>query len=173
MKMQLLLAAAGTALLLAAAPVMAGTCTDQISSLEKILSSKDAGQGPTNGSQASGQNSSASSSEQLASADQSAAEGGSTPKAGQVPDTAGTPLMNQAAQGKATSPQDVLKQNEGQPTVGDTAQAQSLGQSTQVAGSSPMEASNLLKQAKDLDKAGKENECMAIIQKAKQQIGAQ
>jgi hypothetical protein len=112
-------------------------------------------------------------SEQLASADQSAAEGGSTPKAGQVPDTAGTPLMNQAAQGKATSPQDVLKQNEGQPTVGDTAQAQSLGQSTQVAGSSPMEASNLLKQAKDLDKAGKENECMAIIQKAKQQIGAQ
>jgi hypothetical protein len=172
MKMQLLLAAAGTALLLAAAPVMAGTCTDQISSLEKILSSKDAGPGPTNGSQASGQNSSASSSEQLASADQSAAEGGSTPKAGQVPDTAGTPLMNQA-QGKATSPQDVLKQNEGQPTVGDTAQAQSLGQSTQVAGSSPMEASNLLKQAKDLDKAGKENECMAIIQKAKQQIGAQ
>jgi hypothetical protein len=184
MKMQLLLAAAGTALLLTAAPAVAGPCSDQIASLEKLLSNKDAGQGPTNGAQAStaaqpssGQSSSATS-EQLASADQSAGEGGTTPKAGQVPDTAGTPLMNQAAQGKATSSQDVLKQNEGQPTVGDTAQAQSQGQSTAAqtsaaAGASPMEASNLLKQAKDLDQAGKESDCMATVEKAKQQIGAQ
>lgn len=183
MKMQLLLAAAGTTLLLAAAPATAGPCSDQISSLEKLLSSKDAGQGPTTGAQAtttsqasSGQSSSAASG-QLASADLSGDQGGSTPKAGQVPDTAGTPLMNQAAQGKATSPQDVLKQNEGQPTAGDTAQAQSQGQSTGTqtssVSSSPMEASNLLKQAKDLDQAGKESECMAMVEKAKQQIGAQ
>jgi hypothetical protein len=161
MKMQLLLAAAGAATLLAVAPASAGPCSDQISSLEKALSATDAGQGPTSG--ATGSEGS------QASADQT----GTTPKAGQVPGTEATPLMNQAAAGKATSPQDVQKQNEGQPTAGDTAQSASEGQSTSVARSSPMEASNLLKQAKDLDKAGKESECMAIIDKAKQEIGAQ
>jgi hypothetical protein len=159
MKLQLLSAAALAALLYAIAPASAGPCSDEIAGLEKALSATDAGMGPTDTAGTA----------TTASSDQV----GSTPKAGQAPGTEATPLMNEVTEGKATSSQDVLKQNEGQPTAGEAAQKASEGQTSEVTRSSPSEASKLLKQAKDFDKAGQEKDCMAAIDKAKQQMGAQ
>src|SRR5204862_7705182 len=79
MKTQLLLAAAAAALVFAAAPASAGPCSDQIASLEKALSSKDAGMGPTDTSKTD--------TGAQASSDQTSGQTGTTPKAGQVPGT--------------------------------------------------------------------------------------
>jgi hypothetical protein len=161
MKMQLFLAAAGATLLLAGAPAYAGPCSDEIASLEKTLSGSDAGMGPT---AATG------STTETMDADTAQAEEGAVPKAGEAPGTEATALMNEVTEGKATSAQDVVKQNEGQPTAAEAAQDETQGQTSEVARSSPSEASTLLEQAKEFDAAGKEEDCMAAIEKAKQQL---
>ena len=77
-----------------ASSAIAGPCTIEIDGLTKMISDKDAGSGPTVG--AIGQT--------------------QAPASSRVehPPTA---VMNQETQGKATSPEDVRRQTEGQPTV--------------------------------------------------------
>jgi hypothetical protein len=120
----------------------AGSCTQEIQSYEKQVSKSDAGMGPT----------------QPTSSGTSAGNTGSTPKAGEVPGTEATATMNQTVEGKATSPQDVQKQNQGQPTASD---------STKPESAEPAAGPVTLEQARTLDRAGKEAECMAVMQKLK------
>jgi hypothetical protein len=137
----LLIIAAGISIALSLQAAQAGPCMNEIGKLEKTLASKDAGMGPTDSGM---------------------------PKEGVVPGTDATQTMNEAVQGKAASPEDVQKQNQGQPTAAEAAKA---GASTPAAGTS--NALNSLQQAKELDKAGKEAECMSAIQDAKKQMGSQ
>jgi hypothetical protein len=69
--------------------------------------------------------------------------------------------MNEAVEGKATSAQDVQKQNQGEPTAADAAQAGNIAPS--AGGQSQM----TLDKARELDAAGKEAECMALIETLK------
>ena len=94
---------AGTAfgLVLAAGAASAGPCSTEIDTLQKQLSSTDAGMGPTGTGQV-------------------AETGNLHPP---------TDTMNQATEGKAASPGDVAAQNQGQPTDADAAQAGAYGTS--------------------------------------------
>jgi hypothetical protein len=149
MKTQLLLTVASAGLLLAVQPADAGSCTQQISELEKTLASKDAGMGPV-----------------ARGTEPSPPQGGmEVPKAGEVPGTAATPAMTETLKGRAASPEDVLRQNQGQPTASEAAQA---GRGAPVPQFSEAMAS--LQRARELDKAGKEAECMAAVQQARDQI---
>src|SRR5262245_5588193 len=76
----------------------AGQCTQEIEEYQKELSSTDAGMGPTD----------------------------PAASATTAPETPATATMNEAAEGKATSGQDVQMQNQGQPTAADAAQAQGI-----------------------------------------------
>src|SRR5262245_13917852 len=73
----------------------AGPCTNEIANLTKSLTSKDAGSGPTPGAQAP------------------ANQRSSKPSDQHPPTTA----MREQTEGKATSPEDVRRQNTGQPTA--------------------------------------------------------
>lgn len=137
----------GTAagLVLAAAAASAGPCATQIADLQKRLSSTDAGMGPT-GAGAGG------------------AASGTIAETGELHPP--TEIMNQAAEGKATSSQDVLSQNQGAPTDADAATAGEFGTAAGVA-----EAGESLQRAQELDQAGDEAACMTEIGKAKTQLG--
>jgi len=122
----------------------AGLCTAQIEELEKTVANTDAGMGPTGT--------------------------GTDPVTGigateQHPPT---DTMSQAAEGKATSPEDVLQQNQGEPTDSDAAEA---GQTSTAAGID--DASDSLQRARELDQKGDEAACMAEIAKAKGALGLQ
>jgi hypothetical protein len=71
--------------------------------------------------------------------------------------------MRQQTEGKATSPEDVRRQIEGQPPA---AQQGTTGAATRTGSMS--EASAKLDQARALDKQGKEAECMEALRQAKQ-----
>jgi hypothetical protein len=95
---------AGTAfgLVLAAGAASAGPCSTEIDTLQKQLSSTDAGMGPTGTGQV--------------------AETGSNLHPP-------TETMNQATEGKAASSEDVASQNQGAPTDSEAAQAGEYGTS--------------------------------------------
>ena len=118
-----------------------GACSQQVQDLQKTLASKDAGMGPV----------------------QSGKEGTSpampaVPKAGDVPQTEATAMMNKELQGRAASPEDVQRQNQGQSTAAEA------GQAGQAPANPPMsDAMASLQRARDLDKAGDEAGCMAAI----------
>jgi hypothetical protein len=154
MSRHLLLIAGSACLLLAGGQAYAGQCTQEIGALEKALSSKDAGMGPTDTGMAE------------SSGDAQTAE---VPTAGELPETEATPAMNEATQGKATSPEDVQRQNTGEPTAAEAAQAEQ----TAPAAGSQSEVTDPLQRARELDKAGKEEECLAAVSEAKQNIGIQ
>jgi hypothetical protein len=86
---------------------------------------------------------------------------GPTEPAASANETPATATMNEAAEGKATSSQDVQQQNQGQPTAADAAEAESIAPA--AGGGSQV----TLDQARELDAAGKEAECMAVIEKLK------
>ena len=134
----LLVAGTALGLLFAAGAASAGPCSTEIDTLQKQLSSTDAGMGPTG--------------------------------TGEVAETGNmlppTDTMNQATEGKAASAGDVAKQNQGQPTDAEAAQAGAYG----TAGA-PTEAS--LERARQFDQAGDEAACMEEINKLKTQSGAQ
>ena len=94
---------AGTAfgLVLAAGAASAGPCSTEIDTLQKQLSSTDAGMGPTG-----------------------TGEVAETSTLHPPTDT-----MNQATEGKAASPDDVASQNQGAPTDAEAAQAGEYGTS--------------------------------------------
>ena len=122
-----------------------GPCGNEIDSLSKILAAKDAGSGPTAGGAASGTPSAASSS-------------------AQHPPTS---IMRQQTEGRATSPEDVRRQTEGQPPA---AQQGTSGAAARA--DSPSQASSALDRARVLDRQGKEAECMEAVREAKQFVGS-
>jgi hypothetical protein len=136
----LLVAGAAFGLVLAAGTARAGQCSTEIDTLQKQLSSTDAGMGPTG--------------------------------TGDVAETSNlhppTDTMNQATEGKATSPGDVAAQNTGEPTDAEAAQAGEYGTSA-----APIEAEASLERARQFDEAGDEAACMEEINKAKTQFGGQ
>jgi len=139
-------------LLAAGSAAAAGLCTGEIETLEKTLAKTDAGMGPT-GTGAD------------TTPDADTTTPGTTTQAEQHPPT---DTMNQAAQGKATSPEDVLQQNQGAPTDSDAAEA---GQMSTAAGID--DATGALQRAKELDQKGDEAACMAEVAKAKGTLGLQ
>jgi hypothetical protein len=125
----------------------AGPCTTEIDRLAQILSSKDAGSGPTKGAQAANMSS-------QARADQEAKAAGAQGSPGRA--------ANPSAATRATSPQDVRRQTEG--TGGENLTTGSVG-------SSPMDASASLDRARQLDRSGQESACMDAVTEAKRQLG--
>lgn len=154
MMSHLLLIAGSAALILTGGVAQAGPCSEEIATLEQSLSSKDAGMGTTDTG--------------MAESAQSADAGAQTPTAGEVPGTEATPAMNEATAGIATSPEDVQRQNTGEPTAADAAQAEQMAP---AAGQS--EATDPLQRARELDKAGDEQGCMEAVSEAKRTIGVQ
>ena len=123
----------------------AGPCGSEIDDLTKILAAKDAGSGPTAGPASGGTQS-------------------SSGPSGQHPPTS---IMGQQTVGRATSPEDVRRQTEGQPTAD-----QQPASGTAAKNESPSQASSALDRARTLDKLGKETECMEAIRDAKQFLGS-
>jgi hypothetical protein len=151
MNTRFLLFAASAVSLLATASAEAGPCSEQISELQKTLASKDAGMGPVS----------------PGTAETTVPTTTNVPKAGGVAGTEATPAMSEALKGRAASPEDVRRQNLGQPTAAES------GESGRAAPASNLsEATASLQRARELDKAGNEAECMSVIQKAKSQIGS-
>ena len=68
-------------------------------------------------------------------------------------------MMREQTEGKATSPEDVRRQNAGQPTA---AQPGAANPSATIA------VNDALKRAQTLAAQGKETECMEEVRKAKQ-----
>jgi hypothetical protein len=137
----LLVAATAVGLVVAASVASAGPCSTEIDTLQKQLSSTDAGMGPTG--------------------------------SGEVAETGSelhppTEAMNEASEGKATSPDDVAAQNTGEPTDAEAAQSGEFGTSA-----APIEAEASLERARQFDQAGDEAACMEEINKVKTQLGAQ
>jgi hypothetical protein len=110
-------------LVLGTSAAIAGPCTQQIDDIAKQLAASDAGAGPTKGSPAP------------TAGDQK----------GQHP---GTSLMSKETEGKATSPDDVLRQ-----------------------GGVKAGASRALESARRLDAEGKEAACIDAVKSAKEQAG--
>ena len=133
---------AGTAfgLVVAAGAASAGPCSTEIDSLQKQLSSTDAGMGPTGT--------------------------GEVTEAGKLHPP--TETMNEATEGKATSPGDVASQNTGEATDAEAAQVGEYGSSA-----APIEAEASLERARQFDQAGNEAACMDEINKLKTQSGIQ
>lgn len=74
----------------------------------------------------------------------------------------------QVAEGSAVSPDDVVSQDQGEPSDSEAAQAGEFGTSA-----APVEAEAALERARQFDKAGDEPACMNEIAKAKAQLGTQ
>ena len=98
--------------------------------------------------------------------------GGKSP-AGSIQSTTGstkqhppTSVTTQETQGKATSPEDVRKQQAGQPTTGDQARGAVPG-----AGSGKQQASEALAKARSFDAQGQESQCMEQVRMAKTMAG--
>jgi hypothetical protein len=145
MKSAIYVAAACSWFALPIGPAQAGACTGEIENLTKAMAARDAGSGPTSGAAVP------------------------VPGSGRSSDTQQHPptgRLSQEAEGKATSPEDVRRQTGGQPTAAEQAQS---GRPT--ATPDHLEASAALARARDLDRGGKEAECMAEIQQAKRLSG--
>jgi hypothetical protein len=135
---------AGTLLAVPMASAAAGPCTVEIENITKLMAARDAGAGPTTGA---GGAAGAQQAEQHA----------------QHPPTA---IVGQQTQGGATSPQDVQSQNRGGPTAADQAQG-----ARRPAAETLASAQAALEEARKLDRAGKEADCMDAIGRAKQFLG--
>jgi hypothetical protein len=123
---------------------ISGPCSMEIEGLAKALAAKDAGSGPTVG--ATGQ--------------RTAPTGSSA----QHPPTA---VMGQETQGKATSPEDVRRQTQGQPTAAQQGTSGAAGRSDGLD-----QADKALELARSLDREGKEAECMDSMRRAKELAGS-
>ena len=150
MKLTLIALGAGAGCLLLASSAIAGPCSDEIATLSQKLNHTDAGMGQT------GTN----------AMNQTTGNPVSPSGAAQVPTTPATGAMNEASQNKATSAEDVQKQNTGQGTAADTAS----GTAPATTGGSSAAAASL-QHAQQLDQAGNETACMEEVTKAKQSLG--
>jgi hypothetical protein len=146
MKISCLLATTCAAFIAFGATAQAGQCTAEIDQLQKRLSKSDAGMGPTGNPDVT----------QSGNAETGGSQQG-------TPITEGT---SNTLQGKAASPSDVQKQNQGQPTASDATAGSKMPVNTSAAQAS-------LARAKELDKAGKEAACQNEVNKARAAFGAQ
>jgi len=136
------LAAAGLALGLAGPA--AADCSAEIDQLTQRLSTSDAGSGPTAG------------------VSEPAGGGAVTaPQAGTVPGTEATAAMTSATEGRATSPADVQRQTEGEPTAADA------GAAADGTTSGSAEVMSKLADARAADEANDEQACMRAVEAAK------
>jgi hypothetical protein len=119
----------------------AGPCTAEIDVLAKTLATTDAGSGPTVGAAAPRAQT-------------------TTPESAQHPPTA---VMGRETQGKATSLEDVRRQNQGKPTAAQQAEHKA-GTPDRMA-----DADNALQHARALDREGKES--MDSVRHAKELFG--
>ena len=150
---------ASTALLaLAIVPAAAGPCTEQITSLSKTMSTRDAGAGPTAGASASVTAPPAS-----ATGTPATTTGQASSQPGQHPPTA---VMGKATEGQATSAEDARRQTQGQPTAADQAAGATASGSNKVA-----LASAALDRARAADARGQEAQCMQSIEEARSNLG--
>jgi hypothetical protein len=124
-------------------PAISGPCTMEIDGLTKTLAAKDAGSGPTVG--ATGQ------------------ANAPTGSSAQHPPTA---VMGQETQGKATSPEDVRRQTQGEPPAAQQGMAGTAGKSERMD-----QVDKALEQARALDRQGKEAECTDTVRRAKELAG--
>ncbi|WP_246659624.1 hypothetical protein [Ancylobacter moscoviensis] len=129
----------GTALAGVAGAAWAGPCTERITTLEKSLSTSDAGSGPTRSTDMP-----------------TTAPNESVPRAGETPGTGGTAGMNATVGNRATSPADVRAQTSGSGTA------------AQGGASAAMQLSDALKRAKTADQAGDSATCMRALDEAEQ-----
>jgi len=166
MKAGVFVSTAGLILVLAPLESWAGPCTEQISALQKVLDSSDAGSGPTMRTGSTNAMTTGSTQPQSGSAEAPvSATPRQVPPAGEAPKTGATTTMNAATQDKAASPQDVRSQTQGQPT------------SSQIAsGATPapdraklVEAA--LGRARSADQQGDASECTSALNEAKSLLG--
>lgn len=158
----------GVAALPYCAPAFAGPCSQQIGALEKQMNSKDAGAGPVS---AGNNNNPAiteagSGTRSTPEASRSAAEVGTSGQGAAGGRTSPTRSMNQATSGSAASAQDVQRQQQGQPTAAQAAQA-----GVQTGGQNAAQAMAALDRARALDKAG-DSGCTQAVEDAKRLLGA-
>ena len=153
-----------TLALVLASPVLAGPCTEQISDLQKVLASSDAGSGPTLRTQPS-----TTSSTQPQAGGMGAAPSAmprQVPAAGETPQTEATAAMNRMTQDKATSPQDVRAQTQGQPTASQTGAGGTAPPQDRV-----LQVQTALDRARTADQAGDASGCSNAVNQAKSLLG--
>ena len=167
MRAGMLIIGAGVVL---AGPSFAGPCTDQIAQLEKTLSSSDAGSGPTmkTGSVQNQGASGAASPGSPGAGPAVSATPSEAPRAGEVPKTGATVAMNTLTENRATSPQDVRAQTQGNLTASQVASG----------GSGPAQPDRLakvneaLERAQSADRQGDAGGCANAIGEAKRLMGS-
>jgi hypothetical protein len=135
---------AGALLAVPMSAARAGPCAAEIDSVNKLMGARDAGAGPTTG------------------AGGAAVAQPAAPRAQHPP----TAIIGQQTQGEATSPQDVQSQNRGGPTAAEQAQG-----ARRPAAEALASAQAALEEARTLDRASKEAECMDAIGRAKRFLG--
>jgi hypothetical protein len=142
MKSRTLILASMALFVSGASSAISGPCTTEIDGLTKTLAAKDAGSGPTSG-----------------------AAGRTQEPAGSSAQHPPTAVMRQETQGKATSPEDVRRQNQGQPTVAQQTPGTAVGTDKMD------EAAKALARARALDAQGKEAECIDAVRQGKELTG--
>lgn len=168
MKTGLLISTASLALLFTPLESWAGPCSDQIAALQKIVDSSDAGSGPTMRTGSTTGQTTGSTQPQAGSTDAPvSATPRQVPPAGVAPDTSATTSMNTITQDKATSPQDVRAQIQGQATSSQVASGatQSADRAKQV------EAA--MGRARSADQGGDASGCTNAVNEAKRLLGVQ
>jgi hypothetical protein len=135
---------AGALLAVPISTAAAGPCTAEIENVTKLVAARDAGAGPTTGTGGA------------------AGAQHADPRAQHPP----TAIIGRETQGEATSPHDVQSQSRGGPTAADQAQG-----ARRPAADALASAQAALEEARNLDRAGKEAECMNAIGRAKRSLG--
>jgi hypothetical protein len=121
----------------AVATAAAGPCADQIQKLSRELSTPTKPENQTTEGGAHG----------IGRDDPTGSVNSGNQTSTQLPKTGGTVAMNAETLGRAASPEDVRRQNEGKPTAAETAQK--------------------LNEAVQLDRQGKEQECMDALKRVR------
>jgi hypothetical protein len=166
MKTQFLISTVGAVLVFTSLESRAGPCTDEISALQKVVSSSDAGSGPTMRTGSTTGVTTGSTQSQPSGTDVPvSATPRQVPAAGQAPDTSATTAMNATTQDKAASPQDVRSQIQGQPTSSQVAS----GATPTVDRAKQVEVA--LGRARSADQSGDASGCTSAVNEAKSILG--
>ncbi len=166
MKTGLLISTASLILLFTPIESRAGPCTDQISDLQKILDSSDAGSGPTMRTGSTNPSTTGSTQSRAGSAEAPvSATPRQVPPAGEAPKTNATTAMNAATQDKAASPQDVRSQIQGQPT------SSQIASGAKPAPDRAKQVEAALGRARSADQSGDARGCTDAVNEARSILG--
>lgn len=163
--MKVLLAGLTGSLLLAAAPVLAGPCSDRVADMQKRVSAMDAGSGPAANANAR-QTSDTTGSVGSEGTNLPNARNAEVPKAGEAPKTNVTVDLNQMTANRATSPQDVRQQTQNEPTTGQAAQSGVMPQDKQG------RINALIQQAKTADQSNDATKCDQALRELDTLVGS-